>query len=913
MKKMRFFPLIFTFSAILSGCGCSIKKPVNVILKDAYKDYFTIGAAYNKSLFKSSLSKHFNSLTAENDMKWLAVHPKEDIYDFSDGDAYIKFAKKNDMKVRGHALIWHDEEAMPASFFEGKTKEQVIAMEKDHIKNVVNHFKDNVYCWDVCNEVIDDGTSPINEEKTNIYRASNWYNICGKDFIKEAYIQADKVLKELGIRKKVKLFYNDYDNTKPVKKAKTLEMLKWLIKEKVPIDGIGLQSHYHLGSFDPNQLESAIKDYAKLGLDVQITEFDVDIYDESLSDLQDYSSYQNVPKEALKVQATIYDRAFQIFRKYKNNISNVTFWGVYDAVTYMNDNERYGYRTNYPYIFDVSEGLKPAFYRITDFGEYKGNYDYSYYSDRKGEQLNTYSGNGKDFHLSKFYPTAENCFDVTQKNSTYNVKYVMYEPYAYIYTEAIGMLADFNYINIRAKGTIGRSLTIRCYYGDGEEEANNCLGKDVSFPLDDSYGVHSLKMKGTYKTRLDLLKRIALYPEIGLSGVSVTGQFTFTDVWFSKTQPSGSKLENPGVDSGDTSVTVNGWRTEGWTKYNLYSLGQGKTGVRYNIAADWASIEKDIEPGEDDNGLFFSFENRYSSKKPSITCMRIWLKGDVKEHIPAGAIVDGKVVEYEYDLFYEYEIYTYDISESHVEDEVQPDENGVTTLKISLETGLKMLKNHYNDGLKLMLRIESTPDDVEKYRRYRDGDMVILDSHLYHDDFVVEAYSQYGGNTYSFKNKEGVDKNISYKDVKRDAYAKIARLVETEHDDVITVKVRNNGEEYVRMGIHAGIYLDEVRSDIKNQYFYPLWAVDNSEMKNEQGYWRDGETHDINPGETITISISITNLVATSEDKIDVIQFLFDTCRGVMPEVEDPDTEANPKQKYSGNVDVVSVVISHAA
>ena len=84
-------------------------------------------------------------------------------------------------------------------------------------------------------------------------------------------------------------------------------------------------------------------------------------------------------------------------------------------------------------------------------------------------------------------------------------------------------------------------------------------------------------------------------------------------------------------------------------------------------------------------------------------------------------------------------------------------------------------------------------------------------------------------------------------------------------------------------------------------------------MKNAEGYWRDGQTHDIDPGETITLTISITNTLATAEDKIDVIQFLFDTCRGAMPAVEDPETEANPKEKYSGNVDIVSVVISQNA
>ena len=364
--KISKLPLLFIpFVCLMSGCQSKLNSDRN--LKDVYKEYFTIGAAFNEYNFDSGLEKHYNSLTAENAMKWIGVHPNLNTYNYETADQYVAFAKKHKMKVRGHALVWHHEQSIPAEVFASEDKEEILEIERDHVRNVVTHFKDDVYVWDVCNEVIDDGTSDLNEDQSNIYRQSNWYKYCGRDFIKEAFVEADKTLKELGIRDKVKLFYNDYDNVKTAKKNKTIAMLNWLIEENVPIDGIGLQCHYHLGSFDVDALEQAIVEYSELGLDVQITEFDCSIYDETQSNIINYDTYQDVPEEVLKMHAAIYGRAFEVFRRHSDKISNVTFWGVSDDVTYMNDNPDFGYRTNYPYIFDVFHDKKPAFYLITNY------------------------------------------------------------------------------------------------------------------------------------------------------------------------------------------------------------------------------------------------------------------------------------------------------------------------------------------------------------------------------------------------------------------------------------------------------------------------------------------------------------------------------------------------------------------
>lgn len=381
MRK-KLLSLLFV-SVLGVSCSSGTIRNSDRLLKDVYKDFFTIGAAFNKGNMPipideddegidfedDGLYNHFNSMTLENDMKWDKLHPAENVYDWTKADKYVGFAKSHNMGVRGHALVWY--RALPGymSLGEINTKEELFLHEKKHIDDVIEHFKDSVYCWDVVNEVISD-----NEDKDitdeNTYRHDDlWYELSGKEYILKAFQYADAKLVELGIRDKVKLFYNDYDNTKPIKMAKTLKMLNWLKEENCPIDGIGLQCHYHMGSFVKEELESAIYEYSSLGLDVQITEFDVDIYDESPNVTPVDSYVDGAPQKILDAQATIYNHAFKVFRKYKDKISNVTFWGIRDNNTYMNDPiEFFGHPgPNYPYIFDIFGEKKPAFYVISDY------------------------------------------------------------------------------------------------------------------------------------------------------------------------------------------------------------------------------------------------------------------------------------------------------------------------------------------------------------------------------------------------------------------------------------------------------------------------------------------------------------------------------------------------------------------
>ena len=185
-----------------------------VSLKDAYRPYFLIGVAVSPSSYADEDSKdanliktHFNVLTPENIMKWSAIHPKPDHYDFRAADKLVDFATKNKIYVVGHTLVWHQQ--TPDWVFKdssGKplTREALLARMRDHIKTVVGRYKGRIQAWDVVNEALaDDGT----------LHDSPWRKIIGDDFIEKAFQYAHEA------DPNAHLYYNDFRLEVPSKCA----------------------------------------------------------------------------------------------------------------------------------------------------------------------------------------------------------------------------------------------------------------------------------------------------------------------------------------------------------------------------------------------------------------------------------------------------------------------------------------------------------------------------------------------------------------------------------------------------------------------------------------------------------------------------------------------------------------------
>lgn len=331
-------------------------------LKDFYHKYFTMGVAVSPWSLKgaevSLVLKHFNSITPENAMKMEPIHPKENEYRWKDADTIVAFARRNNLKVRGHTLCWHSQ--APAWMFvdnNGSTvsKEVLLQRLKDHITTVVNRYKGSVYAWDVVNEAISD-------KRDEYLRPSKWQQIIGDEYIAKAFEYAHEA------DPSALLFYNDYNEISPVKREKIYKLVKTLKDAGVPIHGVGLQAHWAINEPSRAQLDSTLQRFSQLGLQVQITELDVSVYPKEHNARERRPEDANTAFTPEKEQQQLeqYKLMFELFRKYKKSISGVTFWNVSERYSWLDDFPVRG-RKDYPLLFDKNLQPKKAYWQVVNW------------------------------------------------------------------------------------------------------------------------------------------------------------------------------------------------------------------------------------------------------------------------------------------------------------------------------------------------------------------------------------------------------------------------------------------------------------------------------------------------------------------------------------------------------------------
>jgi len=269
--------------------GPRTAQPFAATLRQAAEArHITIGAAaasryLTEAEYSAILGSEFSQLQAENEMKFGPIHPRPDTdpnpYDFKGADALVAFAQSHNMVVRGHTLVWHNQ--VPDWVKKGGySAPQLADILHGHIKTVMARYASKVYAWDVVNEAFnDDGTM----------RDTIWYDQpgigagTGTKYLEQALRWAHET--DPG----AKLFYNDYDAEELNKKSDAIyAMAKDFKARGVPLDGIGFQAHVGLYFDDPAKLASFarnMKRFAKLGLELHITELDVRLNDSSPASL----------------------------------------------------------------------------------------------------------------------------------------------------------------------------------------------------------------------------------------------------------------------------------------------------------------------------------------------------------------------------------------------------------------------------------------------------------------------------------------------------------------------------------------------------------------------------------------------------------------------------------------------------
>ncbi len=374
--------------------------------KDTYKDLFEyVGFACEYGIkgwsekelatdyVQQGMKKHSSTITMGNEFKpqflmaWWGQNPKLEgsftatngltiktpvMNGFATMDTILDVCKKNGLMLRGHVLVWHsqtEEAFFHEDYDQSKpfaSKEEMTARQEWYIKTVLEHVADwekknnggkhIVWAWDVVNEAIEDGTSG------SLRKDSNWYKIYGNsEFIVNAFRFANKYAP-----KDVLLAYNDYNCHEAAKRRGILNLLDDIIEARklkilpARIDVMGMQSHISKDT-NPKDIEAAISDFVKKGLDIHITELDVAT--EAKYDADELANaYAAFFKTYINNRKT----------KKKNGITSITIWGLNDEATWLNAPYMLKWHQNttqFPLLFEMKSGKytpKKAFYSVIE-------------------------------------------------------------------------------------------------------------------------------------------------------------------------------------------------------------------------------------------------------------------------------------------------------------------------------------------------------------------------------------------------------------------------------------------------------------------------------------------------------------------------------------------------------------------
>jgi endo-1,4-beta-xylanase len=298
-----------------------------------------VGAAVPSSLLGDSryadvLSRHFNYLTAEYEMKWGAIEATRGQNDFSAGDAIVAFGQSRGMQIKGHALLWHN--SVPG-WVPSLAADELRTAVESHIRSVADHFRGRVRAWDVVNEAIADSGAGLRD---TVFRQK-----LGDRYIADAFRVARQADPQ------ALLFYNDYGGEGLNQKSDRIYELAQSLRALGLLDGVGLQMHVSASNRPSDaSIAANMARLVNLGLLVNISEMDVRIRD-----------LPGTLASRLDAQKSVYHAVVGLCVS-EPRCEGVTFWGFTDAHSWID--AQFG--ADDPLLFDEQYGAKPAYYGVLE-------------------------------------------------------------------------------------------------------------------------------------------------------------------------------------------------------------------------------------------------------------------------------------------------------------------------------------------------------------------------------------------------------------------------------------------------------------------------------------------------------------------------------------------------------------------
>ena len=366
-------------------------------LKDHFAAHFPlIGNIYNpgdtavngSAVTNSRLTRHFNILTAENDMKPSYLAPDNrrgnsglDRYNFTTADRMVNAARASGFQVVGHTLLWHSQNATWMNNMATANSAVALAEMKEYITDVMSHFKNRIHTWDILNEVFPDGGYTTGSDWKAVMRQENpWYKAIGSDFVYEGFLAArladpnsilyyndfntDIVAKATMIRNMVQDVNNQYLALPDAQKPED-ERTGGLNEGRLLIEGIGMQEHHNQG-VQASAVRATLfmfnnMTFAGSNRKIKISVSELDVIAQTWGEYSgntaaNTAANSTVTNQQLITQANLYRDYMLVYLDYKAIIERISIWGVTDNQSWR--------AKGLPLLFDHMGRAKPAYYRF---------------------------------------------------------------------------------------------------------------------------------------------------------------------------------------------------------------------------------------------------------------------------------------------------------------------------------------------------------------------------------------------------------------------------------------------------------------------------------------------------------------------------------------------------------------------
>jgi endo-1,4-beta-xylanase len=346
-------------------------------LKEVFADAFRVGAAVgtqhimagDESPELALVAYHYNAITPENLLKWSEIHPEPERYNWEPADRYVAWGEEHGMFIVGHTLVWHNQ--TPEWAFQGEgdeplDRETALRRIEEHINAVVGRYRGRIKAWDVVNEAIDDNgrmrSGPVGPPGQ---RGEPWHAAIGDDYIEHAFRFAHAADPD------AELYYNDYNEWHPAKIEAITNLVRSLQEKDIRIDGIGLQGHWGMDYPKLEEIDHMLVEYGKLGVKLMITELDINVVarENTGAEIGQRAGGERgsvtLPDDQQQALAERYAAIFRVLLKHRDKLDRVTFWGVHDGHSWLNDRGT----PNHPLLFDRQLQPKPAFFAVVDVGD----------------------------------------------------------------------------------------------------------------------------------------------------------------------------------------------------------------------------------------------------------------------------------------------------------------------------------------------------------------------------------------------------------------------------------------------------------------------------------------------------------------------------------------------------------------